>query len=358
MKNCFKPANKVNTFLIVLLIITENVISQGISYNSNTFWSSDVVSIKEYEIVNNEIVSTGTILPLSCMSLAFCNNLDGGNFSPTFYTHGVSASNSADFYDGINWVAGQSQSTCPQQNCGGYGNFLYYQTLNETPNCSERYDGISFTSVFSEDTLFFTVADLAVDEDGNVWCFMGQTVLNSTYIRVYSPDGQLLKQFDIDIDTGNAYGCFLMNNVFYLGLGHLNTVFPNTLLPIYFTENSAIIGTPITAGLLSSSIDLASAKPGKPLSKASTSEISKLSTLSVYPTIIEKDLKINFESDNQSLNRLSIVNEIGTIIFTCEIETKSNKFEQIIDLSKFSNGVYFILLENSMETTRKKIIKY
>src|SRR5687767_7089052 len=61
----------------------------GIPCNANTFYSLTAGgTIEELEINGNTISSNGAIANANGFySLAYCNNINGGGFSPTFYSH-------------------------------------------------------------------------------------------------------------------------------------------------------------------------------------------------------------------------------------------------------------------------------
>ncbi|HKR04127.1 MAG TPA: T9SS type A sorting domain-containing protein [Bacteroidia bacterium] len=340
-------------FLLFLFISPFASYAQtGIPCNPNTFFAIKNNGIEEFLITGGIITSNGLVatgVPPN-QSLAYCDNLNGALFSPTFYANDGS---SAAYYDGTSWITTTATSNCMLSNAGGYGNYLYYNWFNLSPSCLDRYDGISFTQIWSDSLLVFTVADLAIDASGNAWTFAGNAAPNTEFIQVVSPAGTLIKSFPFNLNTNNGYGCFLLNGILYLGLGGGNPGNPNTLIPITFTSDSAFAGTPIP---FTSGPDLASCNPGTPLAVTSPSAPGHFG-FEIYPTITADEIKCSIKLNRNTDIKLTITDAFGKIIFTEIKRTTSLDSKTIINVNSFSKGIYFIELYNGKEKAIKKFIK-
>ena len=120
---------------------------------------------------------------------------------------------------------------------------------------------------------------MAVDSAGNSYFITkAGTSAMSDFLYIISPTGQVVQQYPFVVNTNNAYGSFLMNGVFYIGLGISNPQYPNSILPVTFTGGSAVAGTPLSlpAGIILNN-DLASCNPGYPLGISNTPAIQNFS---------------------------------------------------------------------------------
>ena len=323
---------------------------QGIPCNINTFWGITGGQVLEWLITGTTVTSNGIIVsvPSTGNSLAFCDNLSGGTFSPTFYCHSY---NKSAYYAGTSWITTPSIANCTLSDAAGAGNYLYYSAYGF--NCIDRFDGTSFVQLYSSPSLTFTIADLAVDDAGNAWCLMGYNNPNTDSIVVISPAGQVINQFAFSMNTGNGYGCFLMDGVLYVAFGSGNPVHPNTLLPISFTSTAAIAGTPIS--FTASAIDLASCNAGTPLSVAQNN--LPANDFIIYPTIASDYINCVMQVKINSTVHLHITDAVGKIVYSSSLCTKSSELQTRINVCNFSNGIYFVELNNGKEKAVKKFIK-
>lgn len=193
------------------------------------------------------------------------------------------------------------------------------------------------------------IADVAVDAEGNVWCVTGpSTGTFSNSIRVISPSGQIVNQFYFSINTWNAYGCFLLNGIFYIGFGSASPVYPNTILPISFTLNNASIGTPLAMGT-QYSYDLASCDPGIPLSLI---EHEQKNDNILFPVPAQNEL--HFSLSSTTVNYYIIYQQDGKML-----TPKMPLFGSTsIDISSFQDGAYIIELFTEKGVVRSKFIKH
>ncbi len=318
-------------------------IQTGITCVPNSFWAVYIGQIVSLTLNGNEVINNGNVMPSIGNSLAFCNNLDGGSFTPTFYTNKTSTR--AAYYNGTGWTTCSPQPKTWIVNSGGNGNFLYFtahDSVTYDPIGISRYDGTSYNIVYnlSDTSRAVTVADLVTDEAGNLWFFVGnRTSLASDTLNMLSPSGQLLKQYPFQYNTDNAYGCIMMNGVIYIGLGGANPDHPYTLIPVTIKDNTAIAGTPIPMPA-NSYADLASCTPGSPL----TIKENPVNTqFSIYPNPANDYIRVLSTNPARSLSTLRVYNSLGIIVFRKD-KLAAN---EIIDISGFPSGIYYIMIDES-----------
>lgn len=327
----------------------------NISCDNNTFWAVNYSGLLEQFIITGSTAIPDGIIDsiIPGQSLAVCNNLDSGSLNPTFYTSLASNSSISYYNGGTNWITLSQLSPQLPINSGGNANYLYFQQNSSLPECIVRYNGNSFSTVYTYDSLHFAVADIAVDDNGNIWCFTGDSLTSahqdsSLYIDVISPLGQLIERYNFNFETNDAYGCFMLNNILYLGLGYANPVYPNTLLPISFSADSAFTGTPLSM-LVDDWADLASCNTGSPLSIKCMTEITDSK---FYPNPANDMITIETSAKDKDI-KIFVYNIQGQILKQQQIkQTKTN-----IDISGFAKGIYFVKLTDNDNTTVTKIIK-
>jgi hypothetical protein len=273
----------------------------------------------------------------------------GGSFSPTFF--GQVANSFAFYYDGSLWVqASNASSACPAANAGGNGNYLYYNAGGG--NCIERFGGTTFTQLYTNPNLMFTVADLAVDDAGNAWCLMGASPPVTDSIIAISPSGQVVYKFPFNMNTGYCYGCFLLNGILYIAFGSGNLVYPNSLLPVTFTASAAVAGIPLSFNTYAD--DLASCNAGMPL--VVTQNSNQPHEMILYPNIASDYITCSMYAENNDV-QVNVINTLGETAYSKSYKTIKTKMETTIDISHFSKGIYFVTIDNGMEKVVKKFIK-
>jgi hypothetical protein len=314
----------------------------GFPCEQNTFWAVGGGQIIKFTLSGNLVTDNGSVIPAIGGSLAYCNNLDGGSYTPTFYTN--STITRAAFYNGTGWTTCSAPPTSWIVNTGGNGDFLYFTSHDSVTHDLigiTRYNGSAYTNIYTiADTgRAITVADLAVDDAGNVWFFTGtHATLISDTLNVMSPSGQLLKQFPFLYNTDNAYGCFMLNGILYIGLGGSNPDHPNTLIPVTINSNSAVAGIPIQLPS-ESYMDLASCNAGSPLA---IGENSEMPGFSVYPNPSQDLLHIVFTNPSGQVPTIRLYNDIGSIVF----EKIMRKENETLDISRLPSGIYFLRVDD------------
>jgi hypothetical protein len=329
----------------------------GVPCSQNTFFAVGGGQIISFTLNGNIITNNGSVATAGGGGLAYCNNLDGGSFSPTFYTN--STFTKAAYYTGTGWTTCSAPPVSWVINAGGNGNFLYF-TSNDSVTYDQvgivRYNGSSYSTIYtlSDTSRALTVADVAVDDAGNVWFFTGKYYnLVSDTLNVVSPAGQLLKQFPFSYNTYNAYGCFMLNGILYIGLGGSNPDHPNTLIPVTITNNEAVAGDPIEMPVASYS-DLASCNAGSPL--AIIDENHAGYSVNIFPSPTHDLLYIDVINPSGSSSTLRIYNNLGAIVFQSSF-MEEHKVK--LDCSSFANGIYLAeIISGESKVTQKFIVQH
>lgn len=362
LTNCYSSGhNPISSPIKTLKGYNDYKALTGIQCDSNSFFALRGDSIDKYSLIGNTAVYNGAILTgVPGQSLAISNNLNGNIYSPTFYVSDkYNSLNPCSFYNGVNWTIIPISYSSSLINCGGYNNFLYF--MAELPNIFQeqivRYNGVSFYPIYGSPNWgpIVGIADLAVDNSGNVWFLTTSDTTNfiTDSLVIISSLGQLVKQIPFSYNCYNAYGSFLLNNIYYIGLGPNNVVHPNTLIPITIVADSAIVGIPINMPTYSY-FDLASCNPGSPLSI----DIKNISTMwHLFPNPFQGNITISFQKQSFKYASITIKNILGQTIFNEEEKKSDKNYSKVIDLSFLINGIYFLELNIDKERTVKKIVK-
>jgi hypothetical protein len=321
----------------------------GVSCTPNSFWAIASTGASLFTLSGGVITYASTISITGSFdpNLAYCNNLNGGAFGPTFYS--TINYNQPVYYNGSGVTVTSTISPNKLINCGGSGDYLYYIEYDTAYKALGivRYNGSSISTVYSfNDSITTTVADMAVDSLGNVYFFTGRNneLYNTDTLNVVSPGGQVIKKYPFAFNTLNAYGCFLLNSKLYVGLGGSNIAHPNTVLPITITASSATAGTPIAMPVTTTFSDMASCMAGSPFS---IEESNALEGTEIYPNPVTTTLTIE-----------------GIIKATAEVYDISGKLllaEQLntnqVDISSLAKGLYFIKLNTEEGSVVRKFVK-
>ncbi len=324
----------------------------GIACNPNSFFavSTTTGSIDELTLVGNTVVFSSSLLAPNGPNLAYSNNLNVGSFSPTFYS---SNPGYISYFDGTEWID-MSSGDVYLFNPGANGNYLYYSVATETPvpQTIVKYDGTNLDTiyVFPPDERK-CVADLAVDIFGNIIFAVstGTFDFQTDKIVIISPSGEVLNEYPFIYDCHNLYGSFLLNGVYYLGLGPNHPDNPNTLLPITFSGDSVIVGTPLDMPA-TVYIDLASCNVGALLFVDKIIEPNN--DFTVYPKPVNSHLTMNF-TQGQTKTTVRIINLLGEEIKAFSI----NGRELTIERGNIESGIYFVqAIDENGRITNKKVV--
>ncbi|MBK7852765.1 MAG: T9SS type A sorting domain-containing protein [Bacteroidetes bacterium] len=282
-------------------------------------------------------------------------------------------------YDVLEYASGNWSSLLSNpypnsiHNSAGRGNLLYYQYIgstNQTGNARFsrifRFDGNTLPVVFEDSTVFMKVADIAIDNNDNLYFFSDSISYPNTdvsQLNIMSPSGVIIARYPVSFDGDNAYGAFLQDSVLYVGLGPSNLTHPNTLLPIIITGSVVTLGTPIPmphpviGGTIGNPIylsfsDLASCADAFVNFEPNTVGLKNpvVNLPSIYPNPVHDQL---FIRDFFVASRVTLYDLQSRII----LEKTIGSGDSDLDLSGIPAGLYVMRLINSENSGNFIIIK-
>tara|TARA_X000000368_G_C22847456_1_gene630558 strand:- start:496 stop:858 length:363 start_codon:yes stop_codon:yes gene_type:complete len=86
----------------------------------------------------------------------------------------------------------------------------------------------------------------------------------------------------------------------------------------------------------------------------SSNELSNSDNWEIFPNPTKHNIVIEGNSDNKT--ELSIINNLGKIVFTTNLNN-AEFISETIDISHLKNGLYFLQITNSKNRITKKIVK-
>jgi hypothetical protein len=344
--NCFcEPTIQQSPDQAMIESIAARTQQTGIPCNANTFYSLTINgTVDELEVNGNVVTNNGPVVTTSTRySLAYCNNVDGGAFSPTFYSH-QGSTYPLDYYNGTGWTTTSSPLVDFPGGIAGYGNYLYLMYADSIL----RYDGSAFIKIYEAPAnQTFVIADAAVDDQGNIWSVMGYAFPTSTNIVTISPNGVIIHQYPFAKNCTYAYGAFLLNGKFYIGFGNTNPNYPDQLLPISIVGNAAVLGTPIPFSSTTYIRDFASCNPGSPVS---VEEYEAENLLPVFP--------------NPSTGILNLPSKFSGISFCKIFSSDGNLISENAEVSNgrlnveaFPSGIYFLEVKSAAAVYHARFVK-
>ena len=78
--------------------------------------------------------------------------------------------------------------------------------------------------------------------------------------------------------------------------------------------------------------------------------------MSIYPNPTRGVLNIEFNNIDNKISSLSIVNVLGDRIYNEDLESSTSKYSNQLDLSKYSDGIYFVRFKTKNGFITKKLI--
>ncbi len=298
-------------------------------------------------------------------SLAIANP-DG--LGSTFWTSGYNPI-TINKYNGSSWVTvwtDTSSSTIPLSNAAGNGQYLYYHTgkAYSWPNRIVRYDGNTAITIWQDTTVYSNVADIAVDDSGNVYFFTGATPYDVTDLNIMSPSGVMLATIPLSmsIDAIWTFGAFFDNNILWLPFGSSNLNFPNQVAPITITPTVASFGNPVniptyTIGsgpngpLYLTFVDAASC--GSAVFPFLTTGLSTISSehAIVAPNPATDNIRISFPDIQH--RKIQLYDLTGHLL--ADEACESSQFA--MDISHLQSGIYLLSLREGNASEYIKICK-
>lgn len=322
----------------------------GIPCYPDKFWGVNFDSIYQYTLSGSTVSLDSALLPAFNQNMAFCNNMWGTPFSPTFVTGN-------SYFDGIQWSTVSGLSCL---NCGGNGNFLY--SMGSCLSlCSSIYfyNGTSYNLVFSQSGIKINgVADIAIDDNGFAYVFSAIDTFSAGVITdslfVINSIGQIIKQLPVVLNTSCAYGAFLLNSIIYIGLGFCHPTHPHHLMPISIVNDSVIFGTPIPMPLpLAAQLgDFGSCNAGYPLGIMENDYLKPDFGINPNPNNGVFSVSYHVPSGKKSL--LEIFDLKGFLIYKKQLYSRKEIVE--IRLPEISSGVYLSVFTSGNDRMIKKLL--
>ncbi len=321
------------------------------------FWTiGSQGEILQWQLSGNSVSLTDTIFQTSPMvSIAYTDNLNGGTLSRTFYGSNSYHGSDLYYYNGQDWDTLPFPGGATVPNAGGYHSFLYYQALihGSLSDAIIRFDGIHQDTIFSLPFGHnFTIADIAVDALGNIWCMVGTQALQSDSIVVIDHSGNLIRSFAMSMNTTHAYGCFLLNDEFYIVFGSGNPQYPSSVVQINFSGNQAGIQQVIPFPN-NDFTDVASCVPGMPLILGFGSTEQKASVPELSPNPAGSVLHIRFPLEQGDTPILIVYDMTGREVLKKEL----NYSDQDLELSGMEKGLYLLRILSGQKMFTSRFVK-
>lgn len=328
-------------------------LAMDVASDANQFYACDGNTISQYTI-NGGVVSTVPSCNFTCpgtiYSLAYGNDIMNASTNRTLYASTMDGwVCSLLRWSGSSWDVLLSDSLM-YLNGGAYGPYIYYLVYdyNVTPNTQSivrlQSDG-TLQTVFQDNSKVFTVADIAVDSLGNIYCFRGTSVGNTTELTVISPSGNVLASYATNLNYGQGYyGAMFVEGTLYLGQedgGNAN------LWPITFAGGTATMGMPVYNNF--SMTDLANGH-GLVSNVTAVNETPKVNN-SVSASLNGNYLAINNKS-GKSITA-DVYDGNGKRLLSENIQQENTE----LDMNGLSNGVYVLCVNTTTEQLLVKKIR-
>lgn len=207
------------------------------------------------------------------------------------------------------------------------GLFTTFQGINQNRLIRLNSDGSKDTTLNINSGFDQSVSDIKLQNDGKIiisGSFNNYNGTSSNKLIRLNTDGSIDSTFNI----GTGFDGFVSKIVIQND--------SNLLICGNFNSYNSIDSSSLIRLKQESTLDL------------NDSEIENLVTL--YPNPSNSIINLNFKN-NIVISNLSIVNSIGKVL------KKYENFENSIDISDLSNGIYFLKIENDNKTITRKIIK-
>lgn len=323
--------------------ITSGSSIDAVTCAANTFYgltsTNEIVSltINGSSVTNNGVISTSMN---NINSLAVGNDLINGTSQHIFYSSNV---DSITYNDGTIWNPVLFDPVT-YHNAGGAGSFVYYMS-NAFPSTISRFTGTALNTILIDSNLTFTVADIGVSNYGTIYYFSG-TGASTQFMYEISSTGNLLNTYPLSLFSAAAYGCFVMNNTIYVGIGPSGSP-ANSIIPITISGMNATVGSPISMPAINFK-DLASCIG----EVTDVTSVNNSENIVVYPN--PSSNIFHCEIPGTGLVEFNISDVSGRIFISKNFNSGKNE----IDLSHLANGVYFAKFIFKDEIIIKTIQKF
>jgi hypothetical protein len=322
------------------------------SSQENYFYASDGYAVRQYTLTAGSVNDAGTCTGSytdNIYSVAYGNDIIHGSTNRTIYASSFSGAEGKIIqWNGTAWDVLHSDSMY-YLNGGAYGCYIYYIQYNfsVTPNTQAivrlQSDG-SIDKIFEDNSLIFTVADLAVDSLGNIYCFRGAALGNTSELTVINPAGAIVASYATTLNYAMGfYGSMFMNGTLYVGQD-LGTP---ALYPINYSGTTATMGLPVfnyytmtdlgnSHHVVNNTTFVAEAAPQENISA----------------TMHGNYLVVNNASGH--LVTATVFDASGKLLISQKVEDATTE----VDMQQFRNGVYFVQIDNGQKRLlAKRVMK-
>lgn len=83
---------------------------------------------------------------------------------------------------------------------------------------------------------------------------------------------------------------------------------------------------------------------------------TNLDQLTLYPNPANDNISLEFEAVNDGIATLTIVNTIGQVMLNKSVTIVDGVYNDNLDISSLSNGIYSVRIQTATETTIQKLI--
>lgn len=332
-------------FALTIYINTSAQRAVNVPCDASTFYALQGNEVHKMQMGAASVVDLGAVtVPAAgtLASLAFGNDITTGSPNRTFYTSTISGLSPCYImrYTGTDWDTLTSDTLIYHQ-AGGYAQYIYFQhsagTSPQNTDCIARLNpNGTLTKIFTDTALRFTVADLAIDTMGRIYCFRGPQIGNTTELLVLDHNGSIVNSYSTTLNNmSTLYGSMFYNDTLFLGWGTTN----GQLFPVHFSGSTATLGTgrPVPVG--SSYKDLANCHGPARVIPLDVTFQEQAPAFQAYPNpfcdfiILDRSVKEEFKA--------SIYNYDGRLLFSEMINADQHQ----LDMRQFKNGIYFLMIE-------------
>jgi hypothetical protein len=309
-------------FLLIMIACTRQAAAQFNYFcQQNVFLALEGNAVKELWLTPNSVIDIGTLVPaapFTLNSLAYGNDITGNPADRVLYSSTTSGLSPCQIvkYTGASWDTITSDTIVYHQ-AGAYGPFVYFQhwaTSPTLPNdqCIARLTPSGgLIKIFTDTSLRFTVADLAIDSTGNIYCFRGPSVGNTSELIVIDPAGTIINTFTGNLNNlSTLYGCMFLNDTLYIGWGTTNGM----LFPVQFSGSTFALGPGVPTPMGVSYKDLATCHDS--IIELEIANQPPSEAINVFPNPFSSD--VSFSCDGERILELMIYNADGRMLYNTQ----------------------------------------
>ena len=328
--------------------------AQDMPCQSSVFYGNVGSAVHRLQFNGSSITDLGVLTtPTQNMfGLAYGMDITQGSTHRTLYGSAANASfNQSEIirYDGTGWTSIVTDSLI-YHNAAAYGPFIYFMhsTVSGQPNnqCISRLNpNGTLTKIFTDTSLIFSVADMAVDSLGNVYFFRGTSIGATTQLVIINAAGTIVQTFTTNLNNMNTFfGAMFLNGALYLGWNTVN----GQLIPVNMNGSVATLGTgiPLPAGI--SMRDLANCHDSAEVSTPVIPIGYALQDIVVFPNpAVDGDFTINVAEE---FTALQITDLTGRLMIEQQVQ------KGLVHLHISQPGTYLVSLSGRYKAGVKKLV--